>query len=129
LSISPAGLRFLCDENIPRELGLVANEEGFDVTFVVDSACGDADEDVLARGHREARVIITEDTDFGKLVFAGMRRSHGVILIRISPWKRDVRRLRLRLLLRREAARLAGSFTVLGEKMTRIRPLEHGRTV
>jgi predicted nuclease of predicted toxin-antitoxin system len=124
LSIDPANPRFLFDENVPRELGLVAAEQGFDIAFLVDSAIGDADEDVLARGMRERRIVITEDNDFGRLVFKCGEPCHGLILIRIAPWKREIRKARFGQLLEQQAGRLSGHFTVLAETTLRSRPID-----
>lgn len=121
-----SGLRFLCDENIPRDLGLVAQSEGFDVSFLVDISRGEIDEGVLTRALHEDRILVTEDTDFGRLIFSDRLVSKGVILLRIVPWKRELRRLRFQHLLRNEARRLAGYFTVLQERTIRIRPITHG---
>jgi predicted nuclease of predicted toxin-antitoxin system len=119
-------LRFLCDENISRDLGRVAQEEGFDVSFLVDLSPGDIDEGVLARALQENRVLVTEDADFGRLVFSDELECTGIILLRILPWKQELRRLRFRHLLRSEACRLVGHFTVVQERTIRIRPISHG---
>lgn len=118
--------RLLCDENIPRDLGLVAQAEGFDVSFLVDVSRGEDDQSVLKRALSEDRILLTEDVDFGRLVFADRLACKGVVLVRIPPWKPERRRLRLRQLLELEAHRLAGNFTVLGERTIRIRPIGHG---
>lgn len=118
--------RFLCDENIPRDLGLVAHAEGFDVSFLIDVSPGEADEGVLRRALREDRILLTEDADFGRLIFSDRFVSKGVILIRIVPWKSELRKMRLRQLLQQETLSLIGNFTVLGERTIRIRPIGHG---
>ena len=123
MSTDPATVRFLFDENIPRELGHVAAELGYDIAFLVDSAIGDADEHVLARGMRERRIVVTEDNDFGRLVFKLGEPCHGLILLRIAPWKREIRRVRFRQLLEEQAVLLLGHFVVLAETSWRVRPV------
>jgi len=49
---------------------------------VIEIAPGLADEDVLARAVADNRIFLTEDRDFGQLVFASNASSCGVILIR-----------------------------------------------
>ena len=122
-------LRFLCDENIPRELGLVARSEGFDVSFLIDFSRGEADENVHSRARSEGRILLTEDADFGRLIFSDRLTSQGLILVRIAPWKRELRKSRLQHLPHDEAHRLPGHFTVLSERKTRIRPIDHDRQV
>ncbi len=118
-----AGLRFLFDENMSREIGSVASEEGHDAAWLVDSRRGAKDDDVLAEALQENRIVVTEDMDFGRLVFAERMGSAGVVLIRIAPWKQDLRRERFCWLLREHSDRLSGSFTVLGEKTWRVRAI------
>jgi predicted nuclease of predicted toxin-antitoxin system len=43
---------------------------------------GAADEAVIDAAVQDDRVLLTEDTDFGKLVYARHRKSAGVVLIR-----------------------------------------------
>jgi predicted nuclease of predicted toxin-antitoxin system len=123
------GLGFLCDENISRDLGHVARSEGFDVSFLIDFSRGEADETVLARALREDRILVTEDADFGRLIFSDRLSSKGVILVRIAPWKHELRKLRFQHLLRSEAHRLPRHFTALNERTIRFRPIGHDGSV
>ncbi|MEJ0026343.1 MAG: DUF5615 family PIN-like protein [Rhizomicrobium sp.] len=116
-------LHFLFDENIPRALGAVAREEGFDAAFIVDLEQGISDAGALARAAQDHQIVVTEDTDFGRLVFADSLRVPGVVLIRIPPWKRLARAQRFRWLLQQEAHRLSGNFVVLSEHALRLRSI------
>jgi predicted nuclease of predicted toxin-antitoxin system len=79
-------MRLCANENIPQDCVVKLRQHGHDVLWIRESAPGSADEDVLARAHRENRVLITFDKDFGRLVFQrGAPASHGIILFRISP--------------------------------------------
>lgn len=57
-------------------------EAGNDVVAIAEIAKGATDEQVLERALSEKRVLITEDRDFGELVYARGRPSAGVILVR-----------------------------------------------
>jgi predicted nuclease of predicted toxin-antitoxin system len=124
--VTVAGLRFLFDENMSREIGSIASEEGHHAACLVDRRKGTEDSDVLAEAARENSIVVTEDMDFGRLVFAERMTSAGVILIRIAPWKQELRHDRFRWLLREHPDRLGGSFTVLGEKTWRVRAILAG---
>jgi predicted nuclease of predicted toxin-antitoxin system len=50
--------------------------------LAVESSRGATDEELLARAFSEQRFLVTEDKDFGWLVFASHAVSVGVILIR-----------------------------------------------
>ncbi|OLB33161.1 MAG: hypothetical protein DMG41_34560 [Acidobacteria bacterium] len=51
---------------------------------IVEAAKGATDEQVLERALNEKRVRITEDRDFGQLVYARGRSSAGAILVRFD---------------------------------------------
>ena len=60
---------------------------------VVETARGARDAEVIRRAQEEQRVLLTEDKDFGQLVYAGARGRTGVILLRF-PRRPGGRRLR-----------------------------------
>jgi predicted nuclease of predicted toxin-antitoxin system len=77
-------MRVLADENISRTTVEALRGLGHDVAWVRRDAPGSGDEQVIALASAEARVLITEDTDFGELAFRrGLPAKGGVILLRI----------------------------------------------
>jgi predicted nuclease of predicted toxin-antitoxin system len=58
--------------------------EGHDVTAIAEIAKGAPDELVMKRAFDEKRVLITEDSDFGELVYARRRPSLGVIFVKFD---------------------------------------------
>lgn len=82
-----------------------------------------ADERVIELAHPEGRVVLTEDRDFGRLVFAATRATSGVIFIRYPAPRRIELTARVVDLAQREGDRLERSFTVVGPGRTRIRKL------
>ena len=75
-----------------------------------------------ARALRDARIVITNDKDFGELVFRSGQAHHGVVLLRLSDESVTNRVYVVKTLLEQYAARLAGRFTVATEGRVRIRP-------
>jgi hypothetical protein len=61
---------------------------GFDVVAVVEKAPGSTDERVIELARVESRIVLTEDRDFGRLVFAAIRATSGVIYIRFPAARR-----------------------------------------
>jgi predicted nuclease of predicted toxin-antitoxin system len=53
--------------------------DGHDVHFVRDRDPRLEDEDILAWGHLEKRIIVTIDKDFGKLIFVQFKPRDGII--------------------------------------------------
>ncbi len=77
-------LRFLVDECTGKTLAILLKNAGYDVIFVGDWKPSETDEDILKKAEEEDRILITDDKDFGELVFRLRRPSRGVILLRTS---------------------------------------------
>ena len=54
------------------------------MVFVGDWKPSALDDEVLKKAEKEGRILITDDKDFGELVFRLRRPSKGVILLRTS---------------------------------------------
>ena len=81
---------------------------------------GADDEGVIALALREGRILLTEDKDFGQLVFAARSKSVGVVLVRFPASARSSVADRMLELVRKHANRLPGSFVVLQPERIRI---------
>src|SRR6266851_8296764 len=78
-------MRFLLDKSAELRLAAFLREHGHDVTAVaVDYRASIKDQQVLAIAQAEDRILITNDTDFGELVFKQRQPHSGVILFRFS---------------------------------------------
>lgn len=85
-------MRFLLDEGLPFRLEAFLLSEGHDVvTSGVDYPQALTDRQILAIAHREQRIVLTNDKDFGDLVFRDRLPHAGVILFRIGYVPIDVR--------------------------------------
>ena len=77
-------MRFLANENFPGDAVASMRTAGHDVIWVRTDAPGLKDEDVLAWGEREKRVLLTFDKDFGELAWhARLPASCGIVLFRM----------------------------------------------
>jgi len=96
-------LRFLLDENAEYRIARWLRQQGHDVTAIaMDYPPSLSDTDILALALAERRIIVTNDTDFGELVFAQRRNHAGVILFRLGDADAT-----------RKCARLAEALTVI----------------
>jgi predicted nuclease of predicted toxin-antitoxin system len=75
-------LRFLADESCDFAVVRALRGKGYDVLVVSEYMQRSVDSELIEKAHREKRVLLTEDKDFGWLVFASHSVSAGVILIR-----------------------------------------------
>jgi predicted nuclease of predicted toxin-antitoxin system len=75
-------MRFLADESCDFRVVRSLRAAGHDVTAVIEISPGADDEAVIERAVRERRIFVTEDPDFGQLVYATGKPTAGVILLR-----------------------------------------------
>jgi predicted nuclease of predicted toxin-antitoxin system len=115
--------RFLADESCDFAVVRALREAAFDVVAVVEHSPGATDDQVIALSVKEQRVLLTEDKDFGQLVFAANRESAGVIFIRFPASARGTLVARVVETVQREQDRLSGAFVVLQPHRTRIKRL------
>jgi predicted nuclease of predicted toxin-antitoxin system len=115
--------RFLADENIHADLVEWLRSRGHDVLYAAEVLSGAADEVLLAAASRENRILVTDDTDFGELVFRRRLASSGVLLIRLSSPHIDDRLRRLGDVWQAVEPQLSGRFVVLGDSKVRSRPI------
>jgi len=78
------------------------------------------DKELMELALTENRILLTEDKDFGWLVFAGRTESPGVILIRFPAPSRKLLAAALLKLVRKHASQLVGAFVVLRPGAARI---------
>ena len=78
------------------------------------------DDEVMELALAENRILLTEDKDFGWLVFAARVDSPGVILIRFPASARCSLAEAISKLVREYASQLAGAFVVLQPGAARI---------
>ena len=115
--------RYLADESCDFAVVRALREAAFDVVAVVEHSPGATDDQVIALSVKEQRVLLTEDKDFGQLVFAANRECAGVIFVRFPASARGSLGARLVDTVRREQDRLVGAFVVIQPHRTRIRRL------
>ncbi len=68
-------MQFVADESCAGPLIRALRMAGHDVIAIAEVAKGTPDERVMKRAFSEGRLLITEDADFGELVYARGRPS------------------------------------------------------
>ena len=113
-------LRFLADESLDFAVVRSLRAARYDVFAVCESMPGAADSDLIALAAEENRILITEDKDFGWLVFASHARSAGVILVRFPGNARETLAQVIVELVHHQGENLADSFAVVEPGRARI---------
>ena len=78
------------------------------------------DRELIEQAHRESRILLTEDKDFGWLVYVSHADSARVVLIRFPGNARRRLAEAIRQLVREEGTRLANAFVVVQPGQLRI---------
>jgi predicted nuclease of predicted toxin-antitoxin system len=113
-------MNFLADESCAGPLLRALRGAGHDVVAIAEVARGATDEQVLERAVNEKRVLITEDRDFGELVYARGRSSAGVILVRFPNRARGTKPGTVVEAVAKLGSRLRDAFTVIEAGRVRI---------
>lgn len=82
-------MRFLADESCDFAVVRSLRDAGHDVLAIAEIHRGASDEEVIDLAASEHRILITEDKDFGQLVFAAARTNSGVVFVRFPVAARD----------------------------------------
>jgi len=116
-------MNFFADECC--DAGIVAGlrADGHDVTYIVERQTGISDDEVLQLAFIEKRILLTEDKDFGDLVYRLKKPACGIILLRIDVKERNQKWPRLQALIENHKDRVSGYFVVVELGKFRFRPL------
>ena len=117
-------MRFLADENLHPDLIAWMRSRGEDVLAVAEVCPGEPDEVVLRYATTEARVVVTDDKDFGELVVHRRFATAGVLLLRFHSSTIAARAARLDQVWDSVTGLLPGRFVVLSDRTIRARPIE-----
>ena len=114
-------MRFLLDESADQRLADHLDSLGHDIAIAArDYPRSLDDPTVLSIAHREGRVQITNDRDFGGLVFEHLQPHAGIILLRLKGLPLATRIARLDHVLTNHADDL-DRFVVVSEQTVRVR--------
>ena len=116
-------MRWLADACVPATLVRELRADGHDASHMQEIAPRDEDEQIIDRASKEFRLLLTEDKDFGELVFRWGRPVPGVVLIRIESERNQLKWMQLQSAIAQFGENLFGRHTVIEESRFRSRPL------
>ncbi len=112
----------IADENIDHLL-IEKLKQHFQVISIYESYRGASDNDIAEIATKENAIIITEDKDFGDLVFIHNQAHLSVILLRYTFIERNEIHEVLINILKQKSFELMGKFTTVTSKKIRTRNL------
>jgi len=114
-------MKFLVDESIEFPVVTFLRSIGHDVVSVAENFPSVCDTDVLATARQTKRILLTNDKDFGELIFLHGLPHRGVVLLRLFEENAQSKIDKLRVLLETHGNDLPGNFTVVSPEVVRIR--------
>lgn len=112
-------MRFLVDECTGPAVAAWLRNQNHEFFSVYEQSRGMNDEDIIQKAVSENWILITNDKDFGDMVYRDGRLHRGVILLRLSD-ERSVSKIQvLSRLFKNHIDRLSDSFVVVTEKQVR----------
>jgi predicted nuclease of predicted toxin-antitoxin system len=112
-------MRFLIDECTGPAVAAWLAQQGHDVYSVYDQLSGASDDALLEKAFREDWILITNDRDFGELIFREGRPHRGVVFLRLEDERAANKIYVLGQLLASHASHLANQFVVVTETQLR----------
>lgn len=112
----------MVDESTGSSVVEYLRQVGHDVAAVAEALPQADDSTILEQAFAELRFLVTNDKDFGALVFRGRRAHRGVLLLRLRDESPANRVRVVKTVLEQYGDRLAGHFVVATDTRVRIRP-------
>jgi predicted nuclease of predicted toxin-antitoxin system len=116
-------MRFLADESCDFAVVRALRAAGHEVVTVAEVARGAGDGRVIGLATETGSILLTEDKDFGQLVFASGQGKSGVVLFRFPGAARRQLQVAAVDLVQQFGERLVTSFVVVEPGRVRIGPL------
>lgn len=114
-------MRFVVDESTGAAVAEFLRSQGHDVSTVAEVTPQAEDTAILKQAVSEKRIVVTNDKDFGDLVFRSGELHAGIILLRLRDESATNRVAVVKNLLDKHAAEIAENFVVASDALVRIR--------
>lgn len=115
--------KFLVDENAGYTIVKYLRDQGFDTKFVSELFPSRDDIFIMERAYQEERIIVTNDKDFGYLIFKSSIPALAIILLRFRDESPSLKINAIETILRLPEEKVLNHFIVASENKIRIRPL------
>lgn len=106
-------MRFLADESCDFAIVRALRAEGHDVFAVCEVMQRSNDRELIEQAYHEKRILLTEDKDFGQLVFVSHADTSGIILVRFPGTARQTLVQIVKQVVQEQGKELLGAFVVI----------------
>jgi predicted nuclease of predicted toxin-antitoxin system len=115
-------MKFVADENVDLPILVRLRNDGHEVYAIIEKSAGISDEEVLKQANQQGVVLLTEDKDFGELVYRDKSFTCGIVLIRLAGLSNSEKVEIVASVIKEHATELGNAFTVISHHNLRIRP-------
>ena len=120
---SKDSLSFIADENIDQRIVQLLRDAELQIHSVAEIAPGTSDESVIEFAVDKRSIILTDDKDFGEMVFRQSQNCPGVILLRLASLDFRTRAQLIIDVIKKLGEDIKGKFVVLNPERVRIRSI------
>ena len=114
-------IKLLIDESAGLELKVKLSELNIDAISIIEIMKGADDTEILEFANKENRIIVTNDKDFGELIFKKGFKHRGVIFLRLTIDSPENRFIALKNIIKQFGDKLINKFCVIDETRIRFR--------
>ena len=111
----------LADESVDYRIIRFLRLQSYNVLAIIDNDASITDIEVLEKANEHNALLLTEDKDFGELVFRSKLVHKGILLLRFQEADIDAQNKKVYQLLENHHSQLTNNFSVLSDKKLRIR--------
>jgi predicted nuclease of predicted toxin-antitoxin system len=113
-------VNFVADVNIEKLIVDTLRKQGHDVKWITEVNMCMTDAEILKISSDEKRILLTNDKDFGEIVFRQKMKTSGVILFRVKEQDEDLKLHLMLQLLKNHGDKIENHFIVLAKDKFRI---------
>jgi len=114
-------MKLVADEGVDKPIVDRLRNAGFDILYIPETNQGADDEFILRLANDQYRILITQDKDFGELVFRLKNVHYGVVLIRLNGYTPNHKATIIEKVFLLHQDELINAFTVIQPNAIRIR--------
>ena len=114
-------MKFLVDECAGTSVVDCLRDEGHDVVAVAEVMPQADDKQILEHAVFESRILVTNDKDFGEMIYRSRQAHRGVLLLRLQDERSENKARITKIVLARMGERLHNCYTVATEAGIRVR--------
>jgi predicted nuclease of predicted toxin-antitoxin system len=114
-------MKLVADENVDRRIVERLRRDGHTVDWIAEVFPSASDEEVFLRAATGGAVLVTEDKDFGELVYRRGLAHTGVLLVRLEGLDNAAKAEIVSCAVKDNASEFPGAFAVLSPDSVRVR--------